>query len=58
MSDVEPRPVPKLLIWGLVAGFIIFVCILVGIVLGRERGDPTPTPVPQASESKSESPPQ
>ncbi|MFN0247136.1 MAG: hypothetical protein ACKV2T_09510 [Kofleriaceae bacterium] len=51
MSDVEPRPVPKLLIWGLVGGFVLFVCILVGIVLGRERGDPAPTPSGSSSES-------
>jgi hypothetical protein len=54
--EIEPRPVPKLLIWGLVGGFVLFLCILVGIVLGRERGDPAPKPQP--SESRSESPPQ
>lgn len=66
MADHEPRPVPKLLIWGLVGGFVLFLIILVGIVLGRERGDPAPQPAPssslhaprdQASVSRSESPP-
>ncbi|MGE0396574.1 MAG: hypothetical protein AB7T06_07660 [Kofleriaceae bacterium] len=54
-TDHEPRPVPKLLIWGLVGGFILFAIILVVIVLGRDRGEPQK---PQSSESRSESPPQ
>lgn len=57
-DDHEPRPVPKLLIWGLVGGFLLFVAILIFIVVGREKNDPAPAAGPHASESRSESPPQ
>ena len=58
MSDHEPRAVPRLLIWALIAGFVLFTVILVTIVLRRERSDPVQPPLPQPSESRSESPPQ
>ncbi len=55
MSGIEPRPVPKALIWGLIGGFLLFAAIIAGIVMSRERTEPEK---PQASESRSESPPQ
>jgi len=56
VSDIEERPIPKALIWGLIAGFILFVIILVVIVMNRDKSEAPP--VPQSSESRSESPPQ
>lgn len=55
MTEHEPRPVPKALIWGLIGGFILFAIILAMIVMNRERTVPQKD---QSSESRSESPPQ
>jgi hypothetical protein len=56
VTENEPRPIPKMLIWGLIGGFVLFTIILVVIVMNRER---TPTnEKPHSSESRSESPPQ
>lgn len=44
VTNIDPRPVPKALIWGLVGGFVLFGVILVVIVMGRDKGDAPPAP--------------
>ena len=50
------NPVPKLLIYGLVGGILLFTIILIVIFLGREKTSPLEDD--HSSESRSASPPQ